>query len=85
MKNMAQNCKFLDPTFVPQIVFVKSKAMFKLKYKDDFGFHYAYFQFVPKSSKNQALQELLDCSYLTNSFLNHLPTKKPHYVSVPLK
>ena len=85
MKKSASNLEFLDISFIPKIIFVKSRANFKLKYKDCFGFHYFYFDFLPIETNNPSLKELVSITYLTNSFLNHLPMKNPHYTDVPIK
>ena len=88
MKKDISTSNYIDFTFNPLIKFVKSQATFKIKLKLAIGcFSFVYIDFVPRKSQivnSPIVQELLDYSYLTNSFLNRLSVKNPYYVPIPL-
>lgn len=85
MKNSAANNNYIDLSFNPIIKFVKSKAMFKIKLKLTTGsFMFIYIDFVVKDPTSPILNELVNSTYLTNSFLNHVPIKNTHYIPIPI-
>lgn len=68
----------LDTNFIPTITFIKSKAAFKLRYKDCFGMHSFYFDFLPIQDPPAPIQELLKTFILTPTLLNRLPKLNPY-------
>ena len=77
--------EFLNVKVTPTIQFVKSRAAFKLSFKDCFGMHHIYFDFLPIKSNNPAIKEIEILYHLNNTVLERCPKLNPKPIPLKLK